>query len=132
MRTGNARTCPHTHDARGTRSLRSRYARDTFSNISQLDRWLLNVLKCCCRFLEGSWKNRTFAASSTPSNTMKQAKATREEAIQAIAGMLHDYPFTFEIKAVKRPRGVRVIYEATQEQIDNFMNHQIEKNHENK
>lgn len=83
-------------------------------------------------FFVESWKNRTFAASSTPSNTMKQAKATREEAIGAIAGMLMEYPFTFEIKAVKRPRGIRVIYEATQEEIDNFMNHQIEMNHENK
>lgn len=83
-------------------------------------------------FFVGSWEIRIFAASSTSNNTMKQAKATREEAIGAIAGMLMEYPFTFEIKAAKRPRGIRVIYEATQEEIDNFMNHQIEKNHENK
>lgn len=63
---------------------------------------------------------------------MKQAKATREEAIQAIAGMLQDTPFTFEIKAVKRPRGILITYEMTQEQLDQFMNHQIEMNHENK
>ena len=63
---------------------------------------------------------------------MKQAKPTRKQAIQAIARMLQENPFTFKIKAVKRPRGVRVIYEATQEQIENFMKYQFKTNHENK
>lgn len=64
--------------------------------------------------------------------TMKQVKPTREEAIRSITGMLQDYTFTFEIKVVKKPRGIRVIYEATQEQLNMLMNHQIEMNYENK
>lgn len=63
---------------------------------------------------------------------MEQAKARREEAIQCITGMLQENPFSFEIKPVKRPRGIRITLEMTREQFDQIMDHKIELNYENK
>lgn len=82
--------------------------------------------------MEGAREIRIFAASSTSNNTMKQAKAPREEAIRAITCMLQENSFSFDFKVVKKPRGIRVIYEITEEQFHQFMNTQIKSNHENK
>lgn len=71
MRPCNARMCTRTRDARDTLALRARYARDTSSNICPRGVQLLNVLKCRRMFFVHSEKIRTFAASSTSSNTIK-------------------------------------------------------------
>ena len=42
----------------------------------------------------------------------------REITIQKIADMLRNTPFTFEFKSVKNPKGIKVIYEVTQEELD--------------
>ena len=42
----------------------------------------------------------------------------REKAVQGIADMLRRNRFTFEFKVKKRPQGIRVIYEVTQEEMD--------------
>jgi len=42
----------------------------------------------------------------------------REQAVRSIADMLRRSPFTFEFKVSKRPQGIRVIYEVTQEEMD--------------
>ena len=45
----------------------------------------------------------------------------REEVIKGISNMLRRNPFTFEFKVKKNPKGIRVIYEGTQEEIDAIM-----------
>lgn len=42
----------------------------------------------------------------------------REQVIQNIGDMLRRNPFTFEFKVVKKPKGIKVIYEVTQEDLD--------------
>ena len=46
----------------------------------------------------------------------------RERVIQGITEMLKINPFTFEFRAKKKPRGIKVIYEVTQEQLNEAMN----------
>ena len=42
----------------------------------------------------------------------------REQIIQNIANHLRRYPFTFEFKVVKKPKGIHIIHEVTQEELD--------------
>lgn len=42
----------------------------------------------------------------------------RELAIKKITSMLRRNPFTFEFKVKKKPNGIRIIYEVTQEEMD--------------
>lgn len=42
----------------------------------------------------------------------------REQVIQNIADMLRTNPFTFELKVKKNPKGIKVIYEVTQDEMD--------------
>ena len=42
--------------------------------------------------------------------------------IQGITEMLKINPFTFEFKVKKKPTGIKVIYEVTQEQLNKVMN----------
>jgi len=42
----------------------------------------------------------------------------RERAIQYIADMLRTKPFTFEFKVKKNPKGIKVIYEVTQSEMN--------------
>ena len=46
----------------------------------------------------------------------------RERVIQGITEMLKINPFTFEFKVKKKPTGIKVIYEVTQEQLNEAMN----------
>ena len=41
-----------------------------------------------------------------------------EQMIRNIADMLRHSPFTFEFKVRKKPQGIKVIYEVTQEEMD--------------
>lgn len=45
----------------------------------------------------------------------------REQVIQNIADMLRTNPFTFEFKVKKNPKGIKVIYEVTQDEMDAMM-----------
>lgn len=45
----------------------------------------------------------------------------REQVIQNIADMLRTNPFTFEFKVKKNPKGIKVIYEVTQSEMDALM-----------
>ena len=45
----------------------------------------------------------------------------REQVIQNITEMLQHNPFTFEFKVKKKPAGIKVIFEVTQEQMDRMM-----------
>lgn len=51
----------------------------------------------------------------------------REQVIQSITGMLRQNPFTFEFKVKKNPKGIKVIYEVTQEEMDGLTKCVIEK-----
>ena len=42
----------------------------------------------------------------------------REQVIQNLTELLRDNPFTFEFKVKKKPAGIKVIYELTQEEMD--------------
>ncbi len=42
----------------------------------------------------------------------------REQAIQQLTTMLRNYPFSFELKVKKNPKGIRIICEVTQEEMD--------------
>lgn len=50
--------------------------------------------------------------------TAEQAKI--EEAIQLVTNLMREMPFTVEFKATDNPRGIRIIYELTQEEMDYF------------
>ena len=45
----------------------------------------------------------------------------REQVIYNITEMLQHNPFTFEFKVKKKPSGIKVIYEVTQEQMNRIM-----------
>ena len=45
----------------------------------------------------------------------------REQAIQNLAELLRTTPFNFEFKVVKKPKGIKIIYEVTQEHMDEIM-----------
>lgn len=42
----------------------------------------------------------------------------REQAIQQLADLLRVHPFTVEYKVKKKPQGIKVIFEVTQEYMD--------------
>jgi hypothetical protein len=41
-----------------------------------------------------------------------------EKAISGITELLRSNPFTIEFKVVKKPRGIKIVYEVTQEEMD--------------
>lgn len=49
----------------------------------------------------------------------------REQAIQAIANMMRTTGFDIELKVKKKPKGIKVIIEVTQEQMDVIMAEQM-------
>ena len=51
----------------------------------------------------------------------KTTDEKREEVIQNITEMLRRNPVTFEFKVKKRPQGIKVIYEVTQEELNAMM-----------
>lgn len=51
----------------------------------------------------------------------------REQAIQAIAAMMRDSGFNLEFKVKKKPQGVKVIIEVTQDQMDAMMDNMKQK-----
>ena len=51
----------------------------------------------------------------------------REQTIQGIADMLRTSPFQVEFKVKKKPAGIKVIIEVTQEQMDKITKQVIDK-----
>ena len=49
---------------------------------------------------------------------MVECSEKREQTIQGIADMLRTTPFQVEFKVKKRPQGIKVIIDVTQEQMD--------------
>lgn len=53
----------------------------------------------------------------------KEGCDKNEQAIQGIAELLRTTPFQVEFKVKKRPQGIKVVIEVTQEQMDGMMDH---------
>ncbi len=51
----------------------------------------------------------------------------REQTIQGLADMLRTSPFQVEFKVKKKPAGIKVIIEVTQEQMDGLTKQTLEK-----
>ena len=51
----------------------------------------------------------------------------REQTIQGLADMLRTSPFQVEFKVKKKPTGIKVIIEVTQDQMDCFAKQTLEK-----
>ena len=51
----------------------------------------------------------------------------RQKVIESITGMLQTTPFTFEFKVVKKPKGIKIIHEVTQEQMDVLTQQLVER-----
>lgn len=47
-----------------------------------------------------------------------EEKDRREQVIQSLADMMRTMDFTSELKVVEKPKGIKVIIEVTQEQMD--------------
>lgn len=45
----------------------------------------------------------------------------REQVIESLASLLRTNPFTVEFKVVKKPKGIKIIHEVTQEQLQAVM-----------
>lgn len=45
----------------------------------------------------------------------------REMVINGIADLLRNNSFTFEYKVVKKPKGIKVVFEVTQEQMEEIV-----------
>ena len=52
---------------------------------------------------------------------MTELEEKREQAIQLIADLLRDNEFTFEYRVKKKPQGIKIIYELTQEELDEII-----------
>ena len=50
-----------------------------------------------------------------------------EQAIQALTSILETTPFSVEFKVKKKPAGIKVIIEVTQEQMDGIANQTLER-----
>lgn len=61
---------------------------------------------------------------------MNDIEEKREQLIQNITGLLRRNPFTFEFKVKKKPQGIKVIYEVTQEELSRMMNNAAKKHKE--
>lgn len=54
-------------------------------------------------------------------------KEKREQVIQGLTNLLQSTPFTVEYKVKKKPAGIKVIIEVTQEQMESLAKQVIEK-----
>lgn len=42
--------------------------------------------------------------------------------IESVTNMMRNHPFSFEFKVAKKPKGLKIIYEVTQEEMDMIVN----------
>lgn len=58
---------------------------------------------------------------------MTPEEEQREKLIQKIADFLRERPFSFEFKVKKKPQGIKIIYEVTQEHLQLMMDARIKE-----
>ena len=51
----------------------------------------------------------------------KEQRYTERDLFKKVAKLLRHNPFSFEIVVKKKPKGIKIIYEVTQEQMDRAM-----------
>ena len=56
----------------------------------------------------------------------REAREAREKVIKSIVGLLRRNPFSCEFEVVEKPKGLRIIYEVTQEEMDKIVNRAVE------
>lgn len=55
---------------------------------------------------------------------MATKEEQREQMIKFVSDTMRDNGFSFEFKAVKNPKGLKIIYELTQEELDALVQEQ--------
>ena len=58
---------------------------------------------------------------------MTKEEIARQKVIESITRMLQTTPFTFEFKVVKEPKGIKIIHEVTQEEMDTLTRQMAER-----
>lgn len=58
---------------------------------------------------------------------MTKEEIARQKVIESITEMLQTTPFTFECKVVKEPKGIKIIHEVTQEEMDALTRQMVER-----
>ncbi len=58
---------------------------------------------------------------------MTKEEIARHQVILTITSMLQYTPFTFEFKVVKKPKGIKIIREVTQEEMDALTQQAVER-----
>ena len=58
---------------------------------------------------------------------MTKEEIARLKVIESITGMLQTTPFTFEFKVVNKPKGIKIIREITQEEMDALTRQIVER-----
>ena len=61
---------------------------------------------------------------------MMTQEEKRDAAINQVAQLLKVNPFSMEFKVVKKPKGIKIIYEVTQEEMDKLLQMQRERRKE--
>ena len=56
----------------------------------------------------------------------------REEAIQKIADMLRHNAFSFEFKVKKNPKGIKIVYEVSEETMNQRVNYGLDEHRKKK
>lgn len=58
---------------------------------------------------------------------MTEAEVKRQQVIQGLTSLLQSTPFTVEYKVKKKPKGIKVVIEVTQEQMESLAKQVIEE-----
>lgn len=58
---------------------------------------------------------------------MTKEEIARKKVIESITAMLQTTSFTFEFKVVKKPKGIKIIHEVTQEEMDALTRQMVER-----
>ena len=60
-------------------------------------------------------------------STQTSSENPREQAIKRLSHLLRTTPFTMEFKVKKRPAGIKILYEVTQEEMDQLIKNQAKE-----
>lgn len=60
------------------------------------------------------------------SKSREEAREAREKVIKSIVLLLRRNPFSCDFEVVEKPKGMRIIYEVTQEEMDKIVNRAVE------
>jgi len=58
---------------------------------------------------------------------MSKAEEAREQVVQKIADLMRTSPFSVEYRVKKKPKGIKIIYEMTQEEMNCLVDNAAKK-----